>query len=226
MRQLAKLACMFAGTAMLGGCQSFPLTSWMFKGARPQAQTTELAGNSVGSLEEGKELLREGNISAAVASLRVARLDRARFGEASNALAIAYARLGRADLADRYFREAILAEPENDKYAANLLRLQGQVMLARTQPTAPAEPVGETLAPAVAAAATPVPLPSSDRLAHGTVDRISRTEVQVRSRPNLGNAPTAVVAYRDAPVAARSQSGEAGAETPAYPVRIRLPEPE
>jgi len=231
--KLAKLGCLLAGTAMLSGCQSFPLTSWMFKGHRPEAASVQLAQSGAGSLEEGKDFLRQGNIASAVASLRVARLDRATFGEASNALAIAYARLGRPDLADRYFREAIMSEPENDKYAANLLRLQSDVLLARAQ----------AAAPAVAAATpppAPVPQPSSDGLAYGTVERVSRTEVRVLSRSDLGNAPIAVVAQRDnnAPVALAAHRDTPAEAVPApspasaasvgrsYPIRIQLPDTE
>lgn len=217
MKKIARFSCLLAGTVMLGGCQSFPLTSWMFKGDRPATPSTQLAGNSIGSLEEGKELLREGNISAAVASLRIARLDRATFADASNALAIAYIGLGRVDLAERYFREAIMAEPDNDKFAANLLRLQNEVLLARSQ----------SAAPATVAAVTPAaPEASPDRLAHGRVERVSRTEVQVRSRVELANAPIAVVAFRDAPAQAEANESPAASAEPgsSYPVRIPLPE--
>jgi thioredoxin-like negative regulator of GroEL len=196
----------------------------MFKGHRPeiQATTTELAGNSAGALEEGKEFLREGNVASAINSLRIARLDRATFGEASNALAIAYIRLGRNDLADRYFREAIQAEPENDKFAANLLRLQSQVMLARASAAAPAVPAAAMPAPAVAAATPAARQPTQDRLASGMVERVSRSEVQVRSRPDLGAAPTAVVAFRNTPV--DSDKSPQAKTQPSYPIRFRLPE--
>jgi tetratricopeptide (TPR) repeat protein len=203
---------------MLGGCQSFPLTSWMFKGKRPAAeQRIELAGNTAGALEEGRAQLREGNISAAVASFRIALLDASSRAEASNGLGVAYARLGRHDLADRYFQGAISAEPENSKYVANLLRLQQQVMLARRA----------TAAHAVALAQ---PGPRADRrqggepLVAGRVDRVSRGEVLVHARRDLGNAPAIAVAYRDAP-AEENADAIALADGPgAYPVRVALPE--
>jgi hypothetical protein len=105
---------------------------------------------------------------------------------------VAYAKLGRLDLAERYFQAAILSDPDNTRYAANLLRLQRQVMLAR-RPSA-----GDGLA-AVGAASEPQARPASQGLLAGTVDRVSRGEVRVSTRPDLGNAPAMMVAYADAP---------------------------
>lgn len=218
MKRLARLSCVVACAAMLGGCQSFPLTSWMFKGKRPAAeQRVELAGNTAGALEEGRAQLREGNISAAVASFRIALLDASTRAEASNGLGVAYAKLGRPDLADRYFQGAISAEPENSKYVANLLRLQQQVMLARRA----------TAAHAVAVAQ---PTPRADRqqggepLVAGRVDRVSRGEVVVHARRDLGNAPAIAVAYRDAPAEGDVDAVALADGPAAYPVRVALPE--
>lgn len=217
MKRYAKLSCVVACAAMLGGCQSFPLTSWMFKGKRPAAeQRIELAGNTAGALEEGRGQLREGNISAAVASFRIALLDASTRAEASNGLGVAYAKLGRPDLADRYFQAAISAEPENSKYVANLLRLQQQVMLAR-----------RATAAQTVALARPVPRANprqeGEPLVAGRVDRVSRGEVTVHARRDLGNAPAIEVAYRAAPA---DESAEAvladGPRT--YPVSIAFPE--
>ena len=200
MKRIARLSCVVACAAMLGGCQSFPLTSWMFKGKRSAPeQRIELAGNTAGALEEGRASLRDGNISAAVASFRIALLDASSRAEASNGLGVAYARLGRHDLAERYFHGAILAEPDSTKYVANLLRLQQQVMLARRASSAPA------LA-AVQPAPRADPQREGDPLVAGRVNRLSRGEVMVRARPDLGNAPAITVAYRDA---AAEESAEA-----------------
>lgn len=202
MRLIGKLSCIVAGTAMLGGCQSFPLTSWLFKGGRPaEEQSQLLAGNSAGSLEEGRASLREGNISAAVASFRVALLDRSTRADASNGLGVAYARLGRPDLAERYFQAAISAEPDNSKYVANLLRLQQQVLLARRP---------EAAQPVVAAGPVPAPvarLARGDRLT-GPVDRVSRSEVHVRTPRAAAAAPTMAVGSRDASAAAAGRDNQ------------------
>jgi tetratricopeptide (TPR) repeat protein len=193
MKAPVRTICLVTAAVSLGGCQSFPLTSWMFKKDRPASEAgPALAGNTAGALEEGTAFLRAGELSAAVASFRIAQLDRATRADASNGLGVAYAKLGRLDLAERYFQAAILSDPDNTRYAANLLRLQQQVMLARRSGA------GEDLA-AVGAAPEPQARPASEALLAGTVDRVSRGEVRVSTRPELGNAPAMMVAYADAP---------------------------
>ena len=192
MKKAIRLLAILAAATAVSGCQSFPLTSWMFKD-RPAARDarTTLAGSTIGALEEGNAFLRAGNISAAVASYRIASLDPSARGDASNGLAVAYARLGRPDLAERYFRAAIAVEPDNPKFVANLLRLQQQVLLARGReaPSAdviavPARPAQSVLAP-------------RDALT-GPAERVSRAEVMVRSGPPAAAAPAMAVIYRDA----------------------------
>ena len=132
MKATVRLTCLVTAAVSLSGCQSFPLTSWLFKNDRTASDADpQLAGSTTGALEEGAALLRAGNLSAAVASFRIAQLDRATRADACNGLGVAYAKLGRLDLAERYFQAAILSDPDNTRYAANLLRLQRQVMLAR-----------------------------------------------------------------------------------------------
>lgn len=219
MKRIARLSCVVACAAMLGGCQSFPLTSWMFKGKRPAAaeQRIELAGNTAGALEEGRASMRTGNISAAVASFRIALLDASTRAEASNGLGVAYARLGRHDLAERYFQGAISAEPENTKYVANLLRLQQQVMLARRATSAPA------LAAALPAPRA-IPQRAGESLVAGRVNRVSRGEVMVRAGPDLGNAPAITVAYRDAPAAENVAAVVAADGSRSHSVGVAFPE--
>lgn len=195
MRTVSRMVIAVGAVALLSGCQSFPLTSWMFKGkGAERSQPVELAGNTVGALEEGREHLRSGNVSAAVAAFRVALLDRASRAEASNGLAVAYARLGRDDIAERYFQAAIAAEPENTKYVANLLRLQ-QSAIARRVAESDTRLAAQS-APSVPVAQQPAEARAS--LTGGPVVRVSRSEVQVRGAGS-GNAPAMTVAYRDMP---------------------------
>jgi len=213
MKKAIRLLAALSMTAVLGGCQSFPLTSWMSK-ERPAAaaKRSALAENKSGALEEGKANLRSGNISAAVASFRIALLDPAARGDANNGLAVAYAKLGRADIAERYFRAAIEQDPNNPKYAANLLRLQQQVMLARSHVT-PASG-----AQALAASANETRVASREALT-GQATRISRAEVLIRSQPSTAAAPSMAVVYRDpeasAPVANHEENEEQLAMAPA-----------
>ena len=192
MKAPVRLTCLVAAAVSLGGCQSFPLTSWMFKDRSASEADPALAGNTAGALEEGTAFLRAGNLSAAVASFRIAQLDRATRADASNGLGVAYAKLGRPDLAERYFQAAILTEPDNSRFAANLFRLQQQVIMARRANA------GEALVASVGSS-EPQARPSGEPLRPGTVDRVSRGEVRVSTRSDLGNAPAMMVAYSDAP---------------------------
>ena len=72
----------------------------------------------------GKRALADGQYGAAVAALRLARLDPGCAAEATNGLGVAYAQLGRDDLAERYFREAVAMDPQDRRFTANLARFE------------------------------------------------------------------------------------------------------
>lgn len=109
-----------AGTAILAGCGS-PLSRVRLTGA----QTQELTAVPINSdLAAGRRALADGQFGAAVAALRLARLDLACAAEATNGLGVAYAQLGRADLAERYFREAVAMDPQDRRFTANLARFE------------------------------------------------------------------------------------------------------
>lgn len=182
-QQAKKFVTLALATALLSGCQSFPLTAWMFKHSdRPDARPAPaLAAAQI--LQQGREQLRVGHVSAAVASFRMARLDPATRADADNGLAVAYVYLGRLDLADRYFRAALALQPDNDRFAANLLRLRHTVMLAQRE--------REVSQPAPAA----VPSDSSQlaSAAGGPINR-DETVVHIVTRKYLGQAPRIDVA--------------------------------
>lgn len=81
-----------------------------------------VSGNA--DLAMGRQALADGQYGTAIAALRFARLDPACSAEATNALGVAYARIGRDDLAERYFREALALAPDDRRFAANLARFE------------------------------------------------------------------------------------------------------
>lgn len=193
-----------AGTAiMLAGCQSAPLAGWSFgKQERGRlAANPKVEGSAV--LEEGRAYLREGNISKAVASFQMARMDKDSAAAANNGLAVAYAKLGRPDLAERYFRTAAMLDPSEGKYVANLLRLQGQAMLAQR-----AEVKELAAAPETTAAQRPAAAPVH-RVSHGefritTVAPTVAPTMRVESR-KAAQAPVEVVDDKPAPQVALAE---------------------
>lgn len=101
----------------LGGCQSFVQA---FDFSRQSSAPQYAIGPA--DLEEGRAQLRAGNPGNAIAPLHRAALDPELRGEALNALGVAYAKLGRADLAERYFVSATRVDAGNERFAANLDR--------------------------------------------------------------------------------------------------------
>ena len=132
MRIDARFILLASAALALSGCQSPLLKGWGFNKKAADGPTFARAdANGILALEEGRVYLRQGQISAAVASFKIAQLDPETAPDATNGLGVAYSKLGRPDLADRYFRQAIALRPSDDRFAANLLRLQRDVMLAR-----------------------------------------------------------------------------------------------
>jgi Tfp pilus assembly protein PilF len=132
MRSFPKVLALAALMTALSGCQSSPLTSWIFKRSdRGTPAFAKTEGSQ--SLAEGREALQEGRPAAAIVPLRIALLDPATRPQASNALGVAYAQMGREDLAEQHFKSAIIADPSDTRFVANLLRLQHTMQARRAQ---------------------------------------------------------------------------------------------
>lgn len=215
MRSLPKVLVLAVAMTALSGCQSFPLTSWMFKRSDRGAPATAPNDGSR-SLAEGRAALQDGKLVEAIGPLRAALLDPATRAAASNALGVAYAQLGREDLAEQYFKSAIAADPSDNRFVANLLRLQHTVLARKAQADAArlAAGEGETTPDANGfVAEKPEPRAERSRLA-GNVERRSRGEVFITSAPAPA-VPTATVAYATQPNAAKGAVPAAKAPNPA-----------
>ncbi len=128
-RYQIRIVCTAATITFLGGCSAF----------QPQAKLEIRAVESVersakqDALAEGRALLNLGQNANAISAFREALREQPDSGDAYNGLAVAYDRIGRKDLAQRYFELALSFEPENPKFRANLARLytrNGQPQLA------------------------------------------------------------------------------------------------
>ena len=125
------------------------------------------------ALEQGKQLLRAGRTAQAIELLRVAQRDPTSMADASNALGVAYAKLGRHDLADRYFRMAISLQPGDARFAANMLRLQRDYDLAERR--------NEEAARMAARVVEQQRVAEMAIAEQGKIERVSRGEVQIRT---------------------------------------------
>lgn len=125
-----QIFCSVGAIALLGGCSAF----------QPQAkleirsvESVQHSASKSDALAEGRALLKLGQNANAISAFRAALRDQPENGDAYNGLAIAYDRIGRKDLAQRYFELALSFDPENPRFRANLARLfnrSGQPQLA------------------------------------------------------------------------------------------------
>lgn len=102
----------------LSGCQGF-LHSFAFN---KKAERVEAPAAVFGQeeLEQGRLALKSGHPARAIQQFRMAALNQETAPDAFNGLGVAYAKLGRADLAERYFKAAVTMDSSNPKFAANL----------------------------------------------------------------------------------------------------------
>ncbi len=246
MNKTSRLIATLMATSLLAGCQSFPFAQLGFGKARsaPQIAQSDPAF-STGALADGREKLRQGELSAAAALFRIAALDPRTQADANNGLGIVYAKLDRPDLADRYFRAAASMDPGNTKFAANLARLQQSEYFARVssdnaqQMAANYSEVAKTtpeMALNVAAQTDPAAgkvktqITQLGHISVGTaplsrVTRISRAEVQITGSGAQSAASTMKVEYRPITVAdAFKPEAEATAKTELakYPLRVAI----
>ncbi len=161
-------------------------------------------------LARGRAYLDSELTTLAIGQFRLAEQDPQTTAAASNGLGVAYARLGRHDLAERYFSQAVAAEPGSERYVRNLAMLRdNRPALANLAP--------KSQLPSAADAPTTTDARSGVRLV-----RLSRGEVHIG-----GSASTAPDVLRTAKLA--SNDGQAVITViaprrprPAYPVVVKL----
>ncbi len=167
----------------LGGCSLFGNSNNFAQ----KAQTKQLKGEDYAQarLEAGRAALGKSHWAEAIMAFRDAQRTPRFAAQAHNGMGVAYAELGRADLAERYFLLAIAAAPEERRFAANLSRLYAK----HAQPE-----------PTLAAAPEPVPALSQPRVAltgantavrverpSGRLVRTARGEMRLQSMPTGAN---------------------------------------
>ena len=108
----------------LGGCQFFGnLHLAHNSSARPLTAAAIANATERSSIQEGREHLRGGRIGLAIEAFNRALAASEDPALAYNGLGVAYARLGRPELAYRLFNKAIMSNPSNPIFAHNLANL-------------------------------------------------------------------------------------------------------
>ncbi len=199
---------------LLGGCQTAPSGSAAVRGNAAMLAQAE-AGYAAAQIAAGRKALDDGQLAAAVAAFRNARQYPDQAADASNGLAVAYAQLGRGDLAERYFRQAIALAPGERRFQVNLMRFYQAnpvevAVTASPQPVLSAAPVPQ-LSGAVRV------LPRGDMASTLTVSRPAARLVRISAgEVRLAGSEPSPVAPKAAAVAIVRQAG-AG-----YPVRVAI----
>ena len=226
----------------LGGCQVLGIGGPRMARAPADADSALIANFGSEQLELGRTALKEGRTVAAIDAFMIAKSFEREAPAAYNGLAVAYSRLGREDLAERFFQEAVARAPDDTRFRANLATFYVRHGIPRsTQPVLAIAPVEPLVAPAPELAAAPVqvdpvridPVAAVDakskvsaRTPSSGFRRISRHEVKI-----VGNTRRVIVEVGGATTPARVGTvklAATGARTPlrkarpAYPVRVTL----
>lgn len=218
----AKAIVLAALSVPLGACSSF-LGINFARHAPRAAPDAALAAKTQSATSAGRQQLADGSPGLAIEAFQRALASGEPVGPAVNGMGVAYARIARFDLAQRYFEQAAASDPANPQYADNLVRLmrspafalrrEGDIARAALQAAARDEAVAK-----IAEARKVAP-------ALGQLQRVSRGEVRiasaapqvaptVRGQVPVGKnfRPLIRITFADRPVA------------PGTPIRIVQPE--
>ena len=166
------------GCVLLGGCSLFA-PKHMAQSVRAIDQEQLAKANQARAkmsevTEAGRALLDAGQPGFAIDTFRKALAKGEAPGPALNGLGVAYARIGRQDLAVSYFKQAMVFDPGETRYAMNLERISATASLAAAMP-AQGEP-----APA---AGEPVSRPAATRPVFA-VTSAPRAEIRIVTAPS------------------------------------------
>lgn len=229
--RVATTASILAMSVLLGGCQLLGIGGQRTARADSAAVRAEPGDIGAAQLAEGRRLLKAGHTADAIESFMLAKAFPEHMPAAYNGLAVAYSRLGRTDLTERFFLTAVALAPQDDRYRSNLAvfyaqnpaqrGLDARLQVAALEQSAalefaPVAPVQQALADIAPAA------PESRVMRAGVVAvgrsigmrRVSSREVTVGgstapSRVAAVGGPLPVVSYRQARKAVVEVGGKA-----------------
>ncbi|AOL93197.1 Tetratricopeptide repeat-containing protein [Porphyrobacter sp. LM 6] len=204
------------------GCGAFDFTP-----STRSAQQVDMSDYFAQRLEAGRLHLAGGRPTKAIEAFRQASYNPAFAPEAFNGMAVAYAAMGRQDVARDMFTRAIDLDPTDMRFRRNLAKVDEQIMLARQAAPVVADPVVAKAEPAEPTAAVAIAKPRVQTARPLALKPTKVREVFIRTQP-AQPAVTARVAERKidgavvrAPImigASRAQTAQAP-----KPIRIELP---
>jgi tetratricopeptide (TPR) repeat protein len=179
----------------LGGCSLFGKSN-NFTAQKSSSRQFKTEDFAVARLAAGREALDRGHWAEAITAFRDARHLPRLAAQAYNGTGVAYAELGRADLAERYFLLAVAEAPEDRRFAANLSRLYAKHANPEPVLAAAPEPI-PALTPQRSALTTSNPAIRVERPA-GRLVRTARGEMRLQSAPE-GKDETLMASAAPAP---------------------------
>lgn len=220
----------------LTGCQSFLADLGLAKRGASDASIAQEEGTS--RLALGRSALKAGAPGTAIHHFERAIFDPADAPEAYNGMGVAYARLGREDLAERFFNAALMLRPNDTRIARNLERLYesgiGQSRRAKAaRDSATNRLVAQAEADAFAqgylddnANAVDDRGPVSIDRRRGRTHRDSNREIIISDAQPVAPKAATKQAVSRAPAANDTAAGARKAPEPALPARISAAGPE
>lgn len=184
-----KMLLLAAGAMALGGCSLFSPKQMADLTTKQKNARADAAG--VSGIDQGRSHLRTGNWGSAIEAFNVALATGEDPAASYNGLGVAYAKLGRTDLAYRFFKKAAISNPNNPMFSRNLAMLMDSpgfdlaAMNRGEGQLAQAEPPAEREAPKQAAARLPEP-GKLTRDAHGQFTLITANPA---TTPSVGPMP-------------------------------------
>ena len=218
--------CIVVAPLLLGGCTVFHKLGFGHARSVEQAARARNAGSPIvtdGFTAAGRAHLDAGNPGLAIEAFQQAIGIGEPRAPALNGLGVAYARIGRTDLAAQLFQQAIAEDPASERYAANLALLeQSQQPPEAPESVRTAEQTASespALPPALAPAPAPAPAPAAARVPapavaakvaaaqprqiEGQLVQIAPREFSIRTmRPQAAGTPTVAGAARQVTVPA------------------------
>lgn len=217
MRKTSTVLALGACSLALTGCQAvFGTSSFASQAPSVDAASLDMSDYFTARLEAGRIHLAQGRPAAAVTAFRQASYNAAHAGPAYNGMGVAYAQMGRHDLARRYFEMAVAADSGDQRFARNLARLDDKTLSDSGQPQLAdsSQPPSQVSALSGSIEQAPAQHVASSR--PGLV-RVSSREMQIVS-PTGAQQPAQAARPERPVIVAQSSAGRA------YPIRIELPE--
>jgi hypothetical protein len=191
----------------LGGCQMLGIGGSRMASVPQATERAEPMDFGAEQIAEGRKALTDGHIPQAIDSFMLAKSFQAHAPAAYNGLAVAYSRLGREDLAERFFLTAVALAPDDERFRTNLAlfyvrsgiprQTAPAMALAPAQPDVAAAPaqVAVAAAPAVLRAAPVVRSLGGGVTVQAPASRLQRVSAgEVTIRGSAAAAPGAVAA--------------------------------